>query len=89
MLYADFERILKPVDEPYKKKLNQMKTERKGKTPYTEKINKHVPSGWCVQSAFAYGDILDPLKIYCGKDCVEKFTEEMEDEVKRLHVTFS
>ena len=35
LLYADFERILKPVDEQYK--MNKMKTERKGKTPYIEK----------------------------------------------------
>ena len=38
MLYADFKSILKPVDEVYKDKMNIMKTERKGKMPYTEKI---------------------------------------------------
>ena len=31
MLYADFESILKPVDEQYREKMNQMKAERKGK----------------------------------------------------------
>ena len=62
ILYADFESIVKPVDERYKKKMNRMKTERKGKAPYTEKISKHVPSGWCVHSTFAYGDVPDPLK---------------------------
>ena len=45
MLYADFESILKPVDERYREKINKMKAERKGKTPYTENINTHVPSG--------------------------------------------
>ena len=45
MLYADFESILKPVDERYREKINKMKAERKGKTPYTEKKNTHVPSG--------------------------------------------
>ena len=39
MLYADFETILKPVDEGYRDKINTMKTERKGKASYTEKIN--------------------------------------------------
>ena len=41
MLYADFESILKPVDERYRDKMNRMRTERKGKTQYTEKI-KHM-----------------------------------------------
>ena len=72
MLYADFENILKPVDERYREKMNTMKAERKCKAPYTEKINTHVPSGWCVHSTFAYGDVSDPLKMYRGKDCVEK-----------------
>ena len=88
MLYADFESILKPVDERYRDKMNTMKAERKGKAPYTEKINTHVPSGWCVHSTFAYGDVPDPLKMYRGKDCVEKFVEYIEEEVKRLYETF-
>ena len=37
MLYADFESILKPVDERYREKMNRMKAGRKGKVPYTEK----------------------------------------------------
>ena len=65
-----------------------MKTERKGKASYTEKINTHVPSGWCVRSAFAYEDVSEPLKMYRGKDCVEKFVEYIEEEVKRLYETF-
>ena len=69
MLYADLESILKPV-ERYRDKMNTMKAERKGKAPYTE---TNVPSGWCVHSTFAYGDVPDPLKIYQSKDCVKKF----------------
>ena len=88
MLYADFERILKPIDEEYREKMNKMKAERKGEAPYTEKINTHVTSGWCVHSTFAYGDVPDPLKMYRGKDCVEKFIKHIEDEVKRLYATF-
>ena len=88
MLYADFKSILKPVDERYKEKMNSMKAGRKGKTSYTEKINTHVPSGWCVHNTFAYGDVPDPLKIYRGKECVEKFVEYIEEEVKRLYATF-
>ena len=73
MVYADFESILKPVDERYRDKINGMKTERKGKASYTEKINRHVPSVWCGHSTSAYGDVHDPLKIYRCKNCVENF----------------
>ena len=61
-----------------------MKTERKGKAPYTEKINTHIQSGWYVNSTFAYGDVPNLLKMYRGKDCVEY----MEKVVKRLYETF-
>ena len=64
MLYADFKSILKPVDERYRNKMNTVKTEKKGKAPYTEKINAYIPSGWYVHNTFAYGDVPDPLKIY-------------------------
>ena len=72
MLHADFESILEPVDERYRNKMNTMKTRRKGTTPYTEKINTHVPSGRCVHSTFAYGDVPYLLKMYRGKDCAVK-----------------
>ena len=88
MLYADFQSILKPIDERYRDKMNTMKAERTGKVPYTEKINTHVSSGWCVHSTFAYGDVPDPLKMYRGKECVEKFAEHIDEEVKRLYATF-
>ena len=88
MMYADFESILKLVDERYRDKMNTMKTRRKGRALYTEKINTHVPSRLCVHSTFAYGDIPNPLKMYRGKDCVEKFVEYIEEEVRRLYETF-
>ena len=62
MLYTDFESSLKSVDERYRNRMNTMKAKRKGKAPYTENINTHVPSGWCVHSTFAHGDVPDPLK---------------------------
>ena len=90
MLYADLECILKPVDERYRDRINTMKAnrKRKGRLSYTERINTNVPSGWCVHSTFAYGDVPNPLKMYRGKDCVEKFVEYIEEEVKRLYKTF-
>ena len=87
MLYVDFESILKPADERCRDRLNTMKADRKGKASYTENINTHVPSGWCVHSTFAHGDVPDPLKMCRGKDCVERFVEYLEEEVKRLYAT--
>ena len=84
MMYADFESILKPMDERYKEKMNQLKRERVGKS-YTERINEHIPSGWCVYSKFAYGNVPDPLKTYRGRDSVEKFVDYIEQEVQRLY----
>ena len=49
--------------------MNKMKAREKGKASYTEKLNTHVPSGWCVHRTFAYGDIPNALKICRGKDC--------------------
>ena len=43
ILHDDFESILKPVDEWYRVKMNTMETDRKGKAPYTEKMNIHTP----------------------------------------------
>ena len=56
--------------------------------PYTGKINARVPSIWCVHSRFVDGDVLDPLKMYHGKDCVEKVEEHIKNEVKWLYATF-
>ena len=66
-----------------------MKTERKDKAPCMKKINTDAPSRCCVHSTFAYGDVSDPLKMYRGKYCVEKFVEYIEEEVKRLYEIFS
>ena len=86
-MYADFESIVKPMDERYKDRMNQLKAKRTGGS-YTECINRHVPSGWCVYSKFAYGEIQDPLKPYRGKDCAERFIDHIVDKTKRLYEKF-
>lgn len=45
MLHADYDSIVKLIDEQYSEKMNQMKAKRKSKIPYTGKISTHVPSG--------------------------------------------
>ena len=87
MMYADFEVILAPMQgsssnpsEPY--------TEGAALCAYTTKVNQHIPSGWCIYSKFTYGDVKDPLRIYRGKDYVEKFCDHSRKEAKRLYHMF-
>ena len=77
-LYADFESILEPIKESNSDSASSCES-------YTKKVNRHLLSGFCVYSKFAYGDVENPLKIYRGKDCVEKFSDYIENEVKRLY----
>ena len=56
--------------------------------PSTRGVNNHVPSGWCVHSKFAYGMTENPLKLYRGKDCVEKFCDHVIGEARRLYQSF-
>ena len=67
-MYADFESILELIKDH----------EPDPSGPYTKRVNQHVPSGWCVYSKFSYGEVKDPLTIYRGKDCVEKFCDHIK-----------
>ena len=65
IMYADFEAILKPIKEP------SFDPDK----PYTKEINQHIPSGFCVYSKFAYGEVENPLELYRCEDCVEVFCD--------------
>ena len=39
-------------------------------------------------SKFAYGKVKDPLKLYRGKDCLEKFCNYIRQEAHRLYHMF-
>ena len=78
VMYADFEAILKPIQGP---SLDPSES-------YTSEVTKHSPSGWCVYSKFAYGEVKDPLKLYRGKDCVEKFCDYIKREAHTLYHMF-
>ena len=74
IMYADFESMLEPIQGP-------------GNDPSissTRRVNNHVPSGRCVRSEFAYGEVKDPLKLYRGRDCVKKFCEHVIGEALHL-----
>ena len=78
MMYADFEAILEPIQGP----------SQDPKESYSSEVNQHIPSGWCIYSKFAYGDVGDPLKFYRGKDCIEKFCDYIKQEAHRLYLMF-
>ena len=78
MMYVDFEVILEPIQSPNPDP-NQ---------PYTSEVSRHIPSGYCVYSKFAYGKFDDPLKLYRGKDCIEKFCDYIKQEAHRLYHMF-
>ena len=61
IMYADFESILEPMDHGSSDPNH----------PYTNKVNQHMASRWCIYSKFAYRDVDNPLRLYRGKDCIE------------------
>ena len=78
IMYSDFESILEPIESPNPDP-NQ---------PYTNEVNEHTPSGWCVYSKFFYGDVDNPLRLYRGKDCIETFCNYIKGEARRLYHMF-
>ena len=78
IMYADFESILEPIESPNPDP-NQ---------PYSQNINQHVSTGWCVYSKSAYGEVKDPLRLYRGKDRIEKFCNYIRQESHRLYHMF-
>ena len=78
IMYADFESILELMDHGSSDP-NQ---------PYTNEVNQHTPSDWCVYSKFAYGDVDNLLRTYRGKDCIETFCNYIKREARRLYHIF-
>ena len=56
--YTEFESILEPIQGP-SPDLNQL---------YTNEVNQHTQSGWCVYSKFTYRDVDNLLRLYRGPD---------------------
>ena len=81
IIYTDFELILEPMGPEKAGSPNPNQ-------PYTNEVNQHSPSGWCVYSKFAYGDIDEPLRTYRGKDCMKTFCNYIKGEARRLYHMF-
>ena len=78
IMHADFESILEPIQG----------SGNNSRISATRGINVHTPSGWCVQSEFAYGEVKDPFQLYRGKDCVRMFCDHVIGEARRLYKSF-
>ena len=78
-MYADFEAILKAIES----------SNPNPESSYTKVINQHIPSGFCLNSKFAYGEVENPLKLYRDEDCVEVFCDYISNEARRLYQMFS
>ena len=78
IMYADFESILEPIQG----------ARNDPNVSSTRRVNVHTPSGWCLYSKFAYGNINNPLTQYSGSDCVERFCEHIVSEAKKLYNSF-
>ena len=85
VIYADFEAILQNVQT--KEDKDAIKS-LGSQISYTRNINRHVPSGFCTYSTFAYGEVPNPTFQYRGEDCVEVFCDHIENEAKRLYHMF-
>ena len=81
IMYADFESILEPKDPVELGSPNPSQ-------PYTNEVNQHTPSGWCIYSKFAYGEVVTPLRTYGVKDCIKTFCNYIKGEACRLYHMF-
>ena len=77
-IYADYESTFKLTED------SNFNLEES----YTNVVNQHIPSGFCANSKFAYGEIENSLKLYRGKDCVKAFCDYIKNKVKRLYHMF-
>ena len=75
IMYVHFGAILEPIEGSMPNP----------EMPYSEEINKHVPSGFCMNSKFAYGKVKNLLKVYRGEDWMEVLCDYISNEARRLY----
>ena len=74
VIYADFEAVTEKIDSAAP---NPEKS-------YTEKYQKHTPSGFCYYVKKDDEENYAEPVVYRGKDCVQKFCSMIEEEVKEI-----
>ena len=87
IMYTDFELILEPMGPGSLSNPTESPNPNPNQ-PYTNEVNQYTPSGWCVYSKFAYGEVDNPLRLYRGKDCIETFCNYIKGEAHRLYHIF-
>ena len=75
VIYTDFEAITEKIDActPNPEK------------SYTEKYHKHTPSGFCYYVKWENEENDKEPVVYRGEDCLQKFCEMIEEEVREIH----
>ena len=84
-MYVDFEATLNPIQGP---RSGPHECSPDPSEPYTKEVSQHIPSGFCIYSKFAYGKVENPLRLYRGEDCVEKFCSHIKEEAHRRYHMF-
>ena len=51
---------------------------------YTEKKNKHMPSGYSLFTKFLFDAAKNKLNCYRGKDCIERFCKDLTEHAMRI-----
>ena len=74
VIYADFEAITERIDS----------TTPNPEKSYTEKYQKYTPSGFCYYVKKEGEENYAEPVVYRGEDCVQKFCEMIEEEVKEI-----
>ena len=79
VIYADFEAITEKVDEKAPQKVDEEAPQKS----YTEQYQKHTACGYGYKVVCYYDDKFSkPTKIYRGEMAIQKFMNDMLDEVK-------
>ena len=78
-MYADFEAILEPIKSPG----------RYPESSYTKVINQHIPSGFCVNSKFAYDKVENLLKNFIELRSVQKCFETLSCVSRKANETYN
>lgn len=55
---------------------------------YTEKYQKHEPSGFCYYIKYVHGDYKDPV-LYRGPDAAKKFIEMIRKETDEIYKIYT
>ena len=76
IMYADFESILEPIQNPNPVTIG----------PYTSEVTKHSPAP--LVGVFTANLCMEKLKLYRGKDCLEKFFDYIRQEAHRSYHMF-